>query len=139
MTRKQILDKALNRILKYPGKFDMRSFKTQVNKYWKEVDPTYEALDCGTVCCFAGEIVIAKDGHKGFGATEYHNMGARASQILGLLHLGEQGSLFYPGSNIFEEAGLDDHLPGTPAYAKCAVKAIRKYFKTYPLVEAEAA
>lgn len=140
MTRKQIVDKALKRILEHPGTFWMDKFKLKITKAikksWRDEygDSDTDNLDCGTVCCFAGEVVIAAKGMKHFKKLEYHEVRSEAEEILGLDY-SQARTLFYPGSTYYLDAGISKKSPGTPQYAKAAVKAVKNYFKDNPLVE----
>lgn len=137
LTKQEILDKALARILTYPGKFTMDKFKYTITKFAKKLG-LYEDMDCGTVCCFAGQIVIAAKGMKYFQSLDYVEVSEEAQEILGL-DSNDRRALFYTDSRYFEDIRINKHEPGTKAYAQAAVSAIKRYFREHKHLLKEAA
>lgn len=135
MTRQKILDKAIKRMLDYPEKFNMRWFRIKINDLFKRADDgDCKYNSCGTVCCFAGEVIIAAKGMKYFEGLNPGAVQFVAQNLLGLSDTGRQ-ELFYT-YKYYIDAGIHNHKEGTKAYAKAAVRAIKNYFKDNPLQEA---
>jgi len=118
----ELISKVLKRIEKDHKHFYMGWFRKRLTK--KELN-NYNTLDCGTVCCFAGEIVIEALGPGALFKLPEGSIPDVAATIAGLTE-DDQRNLFYTRSDS-AYGGRIRHVPGTKAYAKYVTGCIRKY------------
>lgn len=124
MINVELLKKVLKRVSKDPKHFNMSWFK---NKITKKNQKIYPSLGCGTVCCFAGDIVLEMLGPGGLHKLPELSIPTLA-QNLARLSDEDRAKLFYPFSNIYMPNILS-LTPGTKKYAQFVVGRIKQYFK----------
>lgn len=130
----KLLNKTLKRIESDYHHFDMNVFKRTIKTklqmafHYITKGKYKEPLECGTICCFAGEAVIAAKGYNGLKRTPYDKIANTASKLLGFTDT-PLILLFYPDDRAYP--GISQLRKGTKAYARCVVKGIRTAVAEY--------
>lgn len=121
----ELISKVLKRIEKDHKHFYMEWFRNRLTKKDLKNYNNSIKLDCGTVCCFAGEIVIEALGPGALFKLPWGSIPEVAATIAGLT-ADDQQNLFYTRSDS-AYGGCIRHVPGTKAYAKYVTGCIREY------------
>lgn len=119
----ELISRTLKRIETGHKHFNMEWFHGRITKKTQKV---YKHLDCGTVCCFAGELVL-----ESLGATALKratDVASIAGVVAGLTQE-DQNALFYTGHISMFSPDICQFEPGTRKYAKFVTGKIREYIK----------
>lgn len=109
--------------------FDMQTWRVKVTQSlkdrWERTKYTRgKNLECGTVCCLAGNICSVALGAKAFALMNEDAISSTAAGLAGLDQV-EASNLFSPGGSFYESSRR--LKPGTRPYGKAIANGVRAF------------
>ena len=131
--QKKLLRRAAQMAVDDYKHFDMGFWRIKVTKrikaQWAKVypsrkDSSRKNLDCGTVCCLAGNVCAAKLGVKAFNVMYSDAIAETAAALVGLTDT-EVEEIFTPEGACYDD--VPKNKKGTRAYAKAIQAGVEKF------------
>lgn len=126
--QKSLLRRAAEMAVKEYKHFDMGYWRVNVTKTlkkaWAKMSYKRAKLDCGTVCCLAGNVCIVALGIKAFEVMTKDAIEPVAAGLLGM-STAETCEIFAPDGRFYDEAGRLQI--GTLKYAKAVQAGVENF------------